>query len=103
MIAIFRIKGVIGAVCLRTFENYPVILDIWGKMSPKIIQTVKNIESTVPQGMPKSVQAGIPQRFLKTGRKQNALRDDKFKQFAPKCDFKSESLLCFWLFDVLFF
>ena len=57
----------VGAICCSG------IFEFWINFAPEILQEIDNIGPRMPQGRPKLVQGGTPQRFRKTGRKKNAL------------------------------
>ena len=84
----FFFEGVVDAICLLKFHEVsklcPRFFDIWRNLAPEIFQKVDKIGPRVPQGMPKSVQVGIPPENRKIGREQKYAGVLKYQANGPK-------------------
>ena len=70
-------EGVVGAICCSG------IFEFWTNFAPEILQEIDKIGPRMPQGRPKLVQGGTPQRFRKTGREQEHHRRKKLLLLEP--------------------
>ena len=75
------------------FKRFEIFY-IWSKLALDIFRKRKKIGPRLLHGMSQSVQGGTPQKFRKTGRKQNAPQRESIKQPAP-----NGSRFLGWIFD----